>query len=489
MGLRSGVTYTSGIVCVALLIVSIALLVSNVFTELINSTVKKEFQLRNGTEAFKAWKNPPPPVYMQFYFFNVSNPAEVLAGGKPFLEERGPYTYREYRQKEDVTFAENGSAVSALTPKTYVFVPDMSVGDPKVDLISTVNIPAVTVMDMAQYSNLMVFAVKAILHFTGEGLFTTRTAHELLWGYQDPLLQSVHILKPDIDGSFGLFYKMNGTADGDYVILTGEENYMDFAKIIEWSGRKSLDLWLTDQCNMINGTDGTSFHPLMTKNETIHFFSSDLCRSLYATFEKELDVKGIPAYRFVPPSEVFANDTINPANVGFCIPSGHCLGSGVLNVSVCRKGAPIILSSPHFYQADQKYIDDIEGMDPNKENHETFLDINPLTGILLKVAKRLQINVYIEKIDVFHETGNVQSLIFPVMYLNESVLIDDSSASKLSKVLLETQVATVIPFMIMGLGILLGFIFIILVCTNRTVEKPAGVEPTVTERTPLLNPS
>lgn len=46
-------------------------------------------------------------------------------------------------------------------------------------------------------------------------------------------------------------------------------------------------------------------------------------------------VKGIPAYRFSPPSEVFANTT---ANAGFCVPPGNCPGSGLLDVSVCKEG-------------------------------------------------------------------------------------------------------------------------------------------------------
>lgn len=49
-------------------------------------------------------------------------------------------------------------------------------------------------------------------------------------------------------------------------------------------------------------------------------------------------MKGIPGYRFSPPSMVFANATVNPANAGFCVPAGNCLGSGVLNVSVCKNG-------------------------------------------------------------------------------------------------------------------------------------------------------
>lgn len=46
-------------------------------------------------------------------------------------------------------------------------------------------------------------------------------------------------------------------------------------------------------------------------------------------------VKGIPAYRFSPPREVFANTT---ANAGFCVPPGNCPGSGLLDVSMCKQG-------------------------------------------------------------------------------------------------------------------------------------------------------
>ena len=43
---------------------------------------------------------------------------------------------------------------------------------------------------------------------TGEGLFTTHTVGELLWGYEDGLLKALKILQPDLDDVFGLFYKV-----------------------------------------------------------------------------------------------------------------------------------------------------------------------------------------------------------------------------------------------------------------------------------------
>ncbi|XP_006270884.3 lysosome membrane protein 2 isoform X3 [Alligator mississippiensis] len=451
---------------VCLLIASIALLAARVFQRVVDDKVEQETVLKNGTETFQVWENPPPPVYMQFYFFNLTNPLEVINGATPFVEEIGPYTYREYRPRVSVHILENGTKVSALNPKTYVFDPEKSIGDPEVDLIRTVNIPAVTAMEWAQTSPLHL-PLQLILLYYREELFMTRTVHELLWGYKDSLLSTIHFFYPEVDSEFGLFNKMNGTDDGEYVFLSGSRNYLNFSRIVEWKGKKSLDWWTTKTCNMINGTDGNSFHPLISKDEKLYVFSSDFCRSLYLMFDSFRSVAGIPAYRFVPPEELFANTSVNPDNAGFCVPVGNCPGTGVLNVSICKQGTPIFLSSPHFYQADKKYINSIRGMNPKKEDHEMFLDVNPLTGVILQAAKRIQINIYIKKMPEFFDTGRIRTLLFPVVYINESVLIDEASASKLKYALFEATLLKNIPFVIMALGIIFGIVFIVLVCRFR----------------------
>ncbi|XP_013859290.1 lysosome membrane protein 2c [Austrofundulus limnaeus] len=478
MLLKSCCVYSTGVVSVLLLIIGIALVLSGVFPNLLQSVVKKEVLLKNGTEAFGAWKDPPAPIYMQFYFFNVSNPQEVLAGERPAVVEIGPYTYREYRPMEEVMFQDNGTKVAAVNPKTYIFQPDMSRG-PESDLIRTINIPAMTVMERFKDSGVAKL-VSAFMRFQNIGLFTTHTVGEFLWGYEDPLLKYAQKVDPTIDDVFGLFYKNNASSDGEYVFFTGQQDYMDFARVDTWQGSRSLNWWTSDECNMINGTNGAFFHPIVTKDEVLYMFSSDLCRSVYALYAEDVTVKGIPGYRFVPPYEVFANLTVNPANAGFCVPAGDCLGSGLLNVSVCKQGAPIIMSSPHFYLADEKFAQDISGMKPKKEHHETVIDINPLTGIVLQAAKRLQINVYIEKIPSFSQTGNVRTVVFPVVYLNESVLIDDASAKKLHVTVVEKNVVENIPFMLIGLGIILGGLFMLLMCRQKVPESTAA------EREPLL---
>ncbi|XP_026153904.1 lysosome membrane protein 2c [Mastacembelus armatus] len=480
MPLKSCCVYTTGACSVLLLIVGIALALSNVFHHVVESTAEKEVVLKNGTEAFEAWENPPAPIYMQFYFFNLTNPEEVLYGERPAVVEIGPYTYREYRPMEQVDFSDNGTKVTAVNTKTYIFQRNMSFG-PESDLIRTVNIPAITVMEIFKDHSFIANLISSYMRGTREGLFTTRTVGELLWGYEDGLLKAIKALQPEIDDVFGLFSKNNASNDGEYVFFTGQQNYKDFARVDTWNSKSLLDFWTSDECNMINGTNGASFHPVITKNETLYMFSTDLCRSLYAEYEQDVTVKGIPGYRFVIPSKVFANKTVNPDNAGFCVPTGNCLGSGVLNVSTCKQGAPIIMSSPHFYQADEKFVQDVSGMRPKKEQHETSIDINPLTGIILQAEKRLQVNVYVEKIPTFSQTGNIRTVIFPVVYINESVVIDDASVTKLRAIVIKQNVVVNVPFMLIGLAIILGAVFMFLIWRQKVPDSTAA------ERQPLLS--
>uniref|UniRef100_A0A8C9HR72 Scavenger receptor class B member 2 n=1 Tax=Piliocolobus tephrosceles TaxID=591936 RepID=A0A8C9HR72_9PRIM len=430
--------YTAGTLSLLLLVTSVTLLVARVFQKAVDQSIEKKIVLRNGTEAFDSWEKPPLPVYTQFYFFNVTNPEEILRGETPRVEEVGPYTYRELRNKANVQFGDNGTTISAVSNKAYVFERDQSVGDPKVDLIRTLNIPVLTVIEWSQVHFLREI-IEAMLKAYQQKLFVTHTVDELLWGYKDEILSLIHVFRPDISPYFGLFYEKNGTNDGDYVFLTGEDNYLNFTKIVEWNGKTSV----------------------------------------YITFSDYESVQGLPAFRYKVPAEILANTS---DNAGFCIPEGNCLGSGVLNVSICKNGAPIIMSFPHFYQADERFVSAIEGMHPNKEDHETFVDINPLTGIILKAAKRFQINIYVKKLDDFVETGDIRTMVFPVMYLNESVLIDKETASRLKSVINTTLIITNIPYIIMALGVFFGLVFTWLACKGQGSMD----EGTADERAPLI---
>ncbi|XP_065140482.1 lysosome membrane protein 2a [Paramisgurnus dabryanus] len=466
---RSCAIYATGIVCAHLLILGIALLVAQVFQTMIQERLKKEITLGQNSRVLEGWINPPPPVYMQYYFFNVTNPDEFLAGkAKAKVTQMGPYTYREYRPRENVTYLENGTKVFATNPKSFVFLRNMSAGDPEVDRVITVNIPLIAVMnELKTYNFFLRSGVSMILNSMGIEVFMNRTVHEILWGFKDPLLTKLHSMRPEVEEYFGLMYNKNGTHEGEFVFHTGEQNYMDYGKIDTWNGIRHMTWWSANQSNMINGTDGSVFHTFLSRKELLYIFAADLCRSIHLAYVRDMEVKGIPAFRFAPPSDVLAPPSENPSNAGFCVPAGDCLGKGVLKVSVCRQGAPIVVSFPHFYQADDEYINAVEGMNPNEEEHETYLDINPTTGVPIRACKRAQLNVLLKRVTGFPNTKFLNDTIFPIMYVNETATIDDDSASQMRTLLLIVTLVSNFPVIIVGMGVILLVVLFVLICRNR----------------------
>ncbi|XP_038590485.1 lysosome membrane protein 2-like isoform X1 [Micropterus salmoides] len=459
--------YVVGITCAVLLVAGIGLVVAQVFRTIMHNRLKKEIVLVEGSRVFESWKTPPPPVYMEFFFFNVTNVNDFLKGAKPEVKQVGPYTYREYRYKDNVSMLENNETVSAYNTKSFVFLREKSVGDPAVDNITTVNIPAWAVMTKVKGSFFRSSMVSIWMNAVGSGIFTTHTVDELLWGYEDPLLVRVSSTNPEVEKVFGLMYKKNGSNNGEFVYHTGVQNYLDYGRVKTWKGESKLTFWSSNQSNSINGSDGSAFHPLLKKDERIYIFTPDLCRSIYMEFEKDVEVKGIPAYRFTPPRSVLASKEENPANEGFCVSQDECLGTGVLKVSPCRRGAPVVASFPHFYLADSKYVAAIEGMSPHRKHHQTFLDLNPTTGVIVRASKRAQINVLLSRISGFPATRGLNNTIFPVMFLNESVVIDDASAARVHKLLLIVTVVSNLPLIIVGLGAILLIVLIILLVRAR----------------------
>ncbi|XP_046870890.1 lysosome membrane protein 2-like [Hypomesus transpacificus] len=464
---KSCAIYAAGIVCAHLLIIGIGLVVAQVFPTLIHNRLKREITLTEGSRTFETWKSPPPPVFMQYFFFNLTNADEFLAGAKPVVQQIGPYTYREYRPKANVTFVENGTMVSAFNPKTFVFLPKESVGDPAKDIITTINIPNVAVMEKVRDSFFKSIAASVMMKGVNSGIITNRTVNELLWGYLDPLLVNVKKSKPEVEEYFGLMYKKNGTNDGEFVYHTGEHNHLDYGRVHSWRGESKLSFWTSEQSNSINGSDGSAFHPLLSKEERLYVFTSDLCRSIFMEFEKDVEVKGVPAYRFTPPRDVLASKEDNPANEGFCVTPKECLGTGVLKVSVCRKGAPVVASFPHFYLGDPKYADAIIGLSPKREHHQTFLDLNPTTGVPIRANKRAQINILIGRVSGFPQTKFLNETVFPIMFINETVVIDDASAAKLHKLLLIVMLVSNFPLIIVGMGAIMLLVFILLMIRAR----------------------
>ncbi|XP_070552515.1 lysosome membrane protein 2-like isoform X2 [Ptychodera flava] len=404
---------------------------------------------------------------MQFWFWDLQNEYEVVnEGAIPMVVEKGPYTYREYREKVGITWNDNDT-VSFRQVTTYKFEANMSVGLEN-DTILTVNIPFVTVVNMVRtLPGFLQKIVDFLAEVMDEKLFKTLTVKELLWGYEDPIFRLVY----NLTGSqfipspyFGLFQGQNNSDDGEYTVFTGEKDTTKLNIIDRWKGETKLPYWSDEYANMINGTDATLNPPFSSPYDDHYVFVSAACRSLPGKYDDQpLSVRGISVDRFGAPSDVFANVTDNPANAGFCTPDvEHCLPSGFLDVSNCQQGAPVVLSFPHYLYVDPDYV--LPFMNPTKEEHETYVDAHRLTGVTMRAEKRMQINLHVQPDDYFTELRKIHEVYYPVVWQNESYEIDEDDADKFkSKVVTPVMITSIVQWTVLGLGIIILVVVLIVV--------------------------
>ncbi|NWH28785.1 platelet glycoprotein 4 [Grus americana] len=439
---------------------------------LIGKAIKKEAVIANGTIAFENWLVPGSSVYRQFWIFHVQNPSEVLdQGARPKLEQRGPYTYRvRYLPKENVTENSDGT-ISYMLPNVARFEPDMSVGTEN-DTITCLNLAVVAAP--ALYTNTFIqLLLNTWIKASKSSMLQNRTVKELLWGYKDPFLNKVPF---PLDPVLGVFYPYNGTLDGLYKVYTGKEDIKKTAIIESYKNKRNLSYW-EDYCDLVNGTDGASFPPFVKKDQTLRFFSSDICRSIYGVFQGKQNVKGIQLYRFAVPREAFASPAEVRDNYCFCkdeVISKNCTIAGVLDISACKAGRPVFISLPHFLHASDSVLHDVEGLSPNEEEHETFLDVEPITGFTLQFAKRLQVNLLVKPAPKIEALSKVQKpYIFPILWLNESAVIGDAKAEMFrNKVTGRVQMLSVLQMVLMIAGsvLFLAFMGSYFICRSKKLK-------------------
>uniref|UniRef100_A0A8C3GC81 Platelet glycoprotein 4 n=1 Tax=Cyclopterus lumpus TaxID=8103 RepID=A0A8C3GC81_CYCLU len=374
---------------------------------IIKGTVEKVPVIEPGTTAYDNFVAAGAGVYRQFWFFDVQNAQEVVQNGTtPVVVEKGPYTYKtRYFPKDNITFNTNDT-VSFLLPVGAIFEPSMSVG-PEEDKVTSLNL-AVAVSEFYSLVPKVLHAVlENLIKTSNSSLFQHRTVKELLWGYDDPMLKA----------KLGLFYPYNGTYEGVFNVYTGKEDMSKVGIIDRWRGERSLRFWDDPYCDMINGTDASSFAPFVDKSTPLYFFSADICRSVSAGFEESKDLKGIEVYRYTLQENTLASPTINPDNRCFCrdpTTTKNCSLAGVLDISSCQNGRPIFISLPHFLYGSPSLQDGVKGLNPIRDQHYTFLDVEPTTGFTLRFAKRIQVNMMYGPSNVITLVGNT-----PILFLDE----------------------------------------------------------------------
>ena len=66
-------------------------------------------------------------------------------------------------------------------------------------------------------------------------------------------------------------------------------------------------------------------------------------------------------------------------------------------MSLKCQGAATTLSYPHFYLAESQ-LDYFTGLNPDPEKHRLYLNVEPHTGMTLKLHSRIQVSTFVDVI-------------------------------------------------------------------------------------------
>eukprot|EP00118_Oscarella_pearsei_P002662 m.11176 g.11176 ORF g.11176 m.11176 type:complete len:499 (+) comp23057_c0_seq1:265-1761(+) len=426
----------------------------------VSHEIKENDVLTNGSTLEKEWSSPTTPVYTNFYFFDVQNPDEVLKGAKPRVIQKGPYAYREYKEKLNATWNKNRTEVKYFETDYFLFDRNQSSGDVRTDQVTTLNVILMVLLSIMSHKSkidqgLFNLALDLV---PSEHLFTTRSVYDLIWGYEDSTLKTLHRFDKNIPTKFAFQNNISEpNMSAPSRIHTGVGDLHKLGRYLEYQGMKKLPYWEGEDANTIRGTEGFFFGPGNGK-KSLYVFVDQLFRSGYFNFSSYENLHGIDLYRFRIPEFELASATKNPANKVF-----YSFGpDGICNLTtVVPMNAPVYVSKPHFLGSDPGLIANITGLSPNSVLHDSYFDVEPLSGAVMRAYKRLQMNIKIERDEYLSDLKHIRSMYFPLFWAEETAVASENTTSTLkSKVFTPRAIAygvVISGIAVSGLMCLAGF--------------------------------
>jgi len=253
-------------------------------------------------------------------------------------------------------------------------------------------------------------------------LIVTRTADEWLWNSVDSLLLLLRPSRP----SPALY---QNSTDGNLTeVYTGSDDFAKIEKYYRWEGNTVLrDIWQSDF--ELNGfTEEGQFPPNGEFTSEVYpnnyiVFDDRLLRNVTMTHTWHTSFKGINLQRFE-----LANETFFASNYYYqSIP-------GFANAS-SSQGAPIYLSYTDFF-GHPEWQGKVDGMSPKWDECCPVIEVEPISGKVMRCHKRLQVNLYISDDDYKWFKDNTfgyqkvkTNIMFPIVKGHESADVPDNLAS------------------------------------------------------------
>jgi lysosome membrane protein 2 len=245
--------------------------------------------------------------------------------------------------------------------------------------------------------------LQQIINDAGAHIYVCQLATNLAFNYSDNLVQRLNsdlVLK-----AFNLSYprtyvsiQFNNSANNSLpsTINTGAKDINSIGQYVQWQGNvEELMVWPNGMgANDINGTEGFFFHPFLQEGEEIEIFVDDIYRSLRLKHVDTINLMGIEVFRFALLNSTLQSAFTNPENARW----GSWNPDGLFYLGPTQDPVvPVFGSKPHFLDGDPDLLEKVDGLRPDRELHESYLDVQPSIGTNVQVGIKLQVNAQVNQ--------------------------------------------------------------------------------------------
>lgn len=236
------------------------------------------------------------------------------------------------------------------------------------------------------------------------------------------------------------------------------------------------------ECRKLHGSaNGELFPQQQTRDGPLNIFLADICRTVPFDYETDIVVDGITGYRFTAGERAVDNGTKYPENSCYTGFNGESVPSGVMNISACRYSSPVFMSYPHFYAADEFYSNEVDGLEPIREKHESYIILEPITGVPLEINMRFQVNMYIQPTENIALYQEAPTIFMPLLWFEERFTMDQKDRDQMKQALAIRWIGRLLGIVVLAIGIILLLLISIVNCMKKR-QKPLNIS-NLTDRT------
>ncbi|CAG9580254.1 unnamed protein product [Danaus chrysippus] len=410
-------------VLMALGILLVVLPIVTLFVDPVLIAMKFLTRMAVGSQLYTMLREEVPGAFVSVYIFNITN-GEAFVSGEDYklkVEQVGPFTYQEYHKNEGFELDEEAGVMRYTPLATAQFIPEQSIADPRQVNITIINTVMLALASMlSSYSVFGQSGYNMLINQLQSKPFLNIDVDSYFWGYEDPLIALGHTLMPG-----WITFQRLGILDRLYdpsAVPRLELGIYDEDKlnIRTVNGCPGLKVWQYEnpskrsRCNTLTDAyEGFAFPAGLTPDRALRLYRNVFCRMLDLVYV-ETKVSDLVPEIFV---YEIRNDSFAINAESNCLCGEYECIEGVSSAAPCLFGFDLALSFGHFWNADPKVYERIDGMRPDGKEHGSEFLVDPISGAVLDTRFTLQLNLIVRDVRYNSLTKPFSEMVIPMAYL------------------------------------------------------------------------